>query len=245
MEVSACQSFRLIHAMSSPSLNGSNVPGRALVTLSFDDGWRSVYDNAFPTLKRSGFKATHYIVSGYLDSFQLPLYMNVEHIRELYLAGHEIGCHTVSHRHLPLEPVALIESEVDRSKSYLMQLGFAVSTFAYPFGEYDVRVIGQVRRSGFVAARSTIEGLNDASTDPMLLRTRAVRVDTKLSEVTEWLESAVREKQWLILMFHQIDEEGREWSARPSMLEGIVERISRHDIRVVTVSEAARQLYGV
>ena len=38
---------------------------KGAVSFTFDDGWRSVYENAFPILEAAGVRATHYIVSGY------------------------------------------------------------------------------------------------------------------------------------------------------------------------------------
>jgi peptidoglycan/xylan/chitin deacetylase (PgdA/CDA1 family) len=214
------------------------------ITLTFDDGWRSIYDNAFPILRRAGIKATYYIVSGYLDASQFPLYMSIDHVRELYRARHEVGCHSVSHRHLPQEPDALVESEIVCSKQFLSRCGFNAETFAYPFGEYDERVIATVTRAGFIGARSIQKGFNDSSTDPMLLRIQAVKVNTKLSEVIAWINLARSQDKWLILMFHQIDEEGREWSARPETLEQIVGEIQRRSVKTVTVAEGLRAMCG-
>src|SRR5258705_10567003 len=113
--------------MYSKTHNDSKLSGA--VTLSFDDGWKSVYENAFPLLEQAGIKATHYIVSGYLDDSQFPLYMNTRDIRELNRMGHEIGCHTSSHRHLPRESDRIIESEVRLSLEYLRELKVQIETF--------------------------------------------------------------------------------------------------------------------
>jgi len=50
--------------------------------------------------------------------------------------------------------------------------------FAYPFGEYDKRVISTVKQPGFSGARSVIRGFNDRTTDHYLLRCQAVKVTT-------------------------------------------------------------------
>jgi peptidoglycan/xylan/chitin deacetylase (PgdA/CDA1 family) len=212
-------------------------PKQGAVTLSFDDGWKSIYDNGFPILKRAGFKATHYIVSGYLDESQFALYMHMEEVKELELAGHEIGCHSVSHRHLPQEPFNLIQGEVVLAKKYLANHGITSETFAYPYGEFDDCVVDVVKTAGFRGARCTERGFNDEMTDPFLLKVQAVKVSTQLFEVVEWLDQAIAENKWLILMFHQIDTEGREWSCRPEMLQNIVDEIARRGIRPVTVRE--------
>jgi len=207
------------------------------VTLSFDDGWRSIYENAFPILQQSSIAATHYIISGYLDNSQYPHYMNLGQVRELERAGHEIGCHTVSHRHLLQEPVSLVESEVFLSKAFLSGRGFQVTTFAYPYGEYDDRVLDVVRRAGFSGARGVGRGYNDGSTDKLLLNVQPVKSSTTAREVVGWIEKAVADKTWLILMFHQVDYESREWSTTPEILREIVDFIKNQNVSTVTVNE--------
>ena len=217
-------------------------PDKGLVTLSFDDGWKCIYDNAFPLLEKAGVKSTHYIITGYLDAVQMPQYMNAEHILALQKAGHEIGCHTVAHKHLPVEPDELIRDEINLSKAYLQKLDINAESFAYPYGEYDDRVVQVVKDAGFLCARSTIRGFNDQDTDPLLLKVQAVKVDTKVSEVSSWIDQALKDKTWLILMFHQIDHGGREWSTTPEILSEILDYINLKQIQPVTVSDGMTEL---
>jgi peptidoglycan/xylan/chitin deacetylase (PgdA/CDA1 family) len=93
-----------------------------------------------PILRRFSVVATHYVITGYLDDSQYPHYMNLERVSEVERAGHEIGCHTVSHRHLPRELESLVEAEVSLSKESLFDHGFRVTSFAYPYGEYEAAI---------------------------------------------------------------------------------------------------------
>lgn len=220
--------------------NAPNTKGK--VTLSFDDGWRCIYENALPIIEKARLKSTHYIISGYLDDAQFPQYMNLGHLSELKRSGHEIGCHSVSHKHLTKEPLGIIESEIFLSLKYLREKGFSVETFAYPYGEYDDGVVDVVKRAGFAGARSTNRGFNIAGADPYLLQCQAVKVSTLVSEVVEWIDTAVRNGSWLILMFHQIDHEGREWSCPQDRLAEIVKYIKVKNLNVVTVSEGLKTL---
>jgi peptidoglycan/xylan/chitin deacetylase (PgdA/CDA1 family) len=215
---------------------------KGAITLTFDDGWRSIYENALPILQRAGIKSTCYVVSGYLDDEQFPAYMNTTQIFELNAQGHEIGCHTASHKNLPKETDSIIESEVNLSLKFLRGLGVSVQTFAYPFGEYDSRVVRTVKDAGFLGARSVERGFNDQTTDRFLLQCRAVKVSTTVSEVIAWIESARSQAKWLILMFHQIDEEGREFSARPQTLSRIADYLRENDVRTLTVREGLKEL---
>src|SRR3989338_5263937 len=71
----------------------------ALISLNFDDGYESVYKNAFPILQKHGLRSTHYIVSGRLDWTK---YMTTAQVLEMQKRGHEIGAHTRTHRKLTL-----------------------------------------------------------------------------------------------------------------------------------------------
>src|SRR5665647_925886 len=41
-----------------------------MVTLTFDDGWRSIHDNALPLMNKYGIVSTQYLVSGFLGSMK-------------------------------------------------------------------------------------------------------------------------------------------------------------------------------
>jgi hypothetical protein len=59
-----------------------------------------------------------------------------------------------------------------------------------------------------------------------------------LETIRTWLEKAAKEKTWVILMFHQIDESNNEWSMTPAMFQQTLTIIQEIDIPVVTASEA-------
>jgi peptidoglycan/xylan/chitin deacetylase (PgdA/CDA1 family) len=209
-----------------------------VISLTFDDGWLSVYTNALPFLEREGIVATHYIIGKCLDDKEFPKYMNVKHLRELQELGHEIGCHTVSHKHLADEAVEVVTQEIAPAKHLLEEHKFIIDTFAYPYGEYNDSIVAEVRKAGFVGARSVIEGFNDTSTDKYLLRCQAVKADTKLVDIEAWIRQAKESNTWLILMFHQIDASGSEWSSTQETLAGVLGLIHTYELPVLTVKEA-------
>ena len=212
------------------------------ISLSFDDGWRSIYDNGLPILEKSGLKSTHYIISSCLDDEQFPRYMSMDHVRDLEKRGHEIGCHTVSHKHLLEESLGIIEEEIVLSKKFLEKRGFSVETLAYPYGEYNEEIIRVVQRAGFRGARTIVEGFNTEIVNPFLLECQAVKVKTSLADIKSWIDQAITNNVWLILMFHQIDNEGREWSATPKMLAEITDYLVRSKIKCITVREGIKLL---
>jgi len=212
------------------------------VSLSFDDGWRCSYEQGLPILNEAQLPSTHYIISGCLDDRQFPRYMNVDHIRDLTARGHEIGCHTASHKRLSTETGRIVEEEILLSRRYLESLVGAVETFSYPYGDYDHRIVAVVKRAGFLGARSVHDGLNDEAVDPFLLKCKAVTVRTTMREVRKWIDAAQRRQAWLVLMFHQIDHEGRAPSCTPEMLAAITRYLVDSRVPVLTVRDGVKRL---
>ena len=77
-------------------------------------------------------------------------------IKELDAIGVEIGSHSLTHRHLPALDDINLKQELSVSKQVLEdKLGKAVTSFAYPYGEYNQRVIKAVIDSGYTCAFTT------------------------------------------------------------------------------------------
>jgi peptidoglycan/xylan/chitin deacetylase (PgdA/CDA1 family) len=168
--------------------------------------------------------------------------MSVDHIRDLTARGHEIGCHTASHKRLPTETQRIIEEEILLSRRYLERLVGAVETFSYPYGAYDHRIVAVVKRAGFLGARSVHDGLNDDGVDPFLLKCKAITIRTTIQEVRKWIEAARQRQAWLVLMFHQIDDQGRAPSCTPEMLGAIARYLVDTRMPVITVRDGVKRL---
>ena len=125
------------------------------IALTFDDGYRDFYTAAWPVLKRHGFKATNYVITGYIG---WDAYLTWEMIRELDASGLvEIGAHTLTHGDLRSFSPERRWREIAESKAVLEQgLGKPVTAFCYPAGKYNADVVALVRRAGYLTA-TTVE----------------------------------------------------------------------------------------
>ncbi len=227
-------------ATSAPSLKllPSMALNQGMVTLSFDDGYKSVYDNARPILDAAGYKPTLYIITGPDGLDNSPDYMTTEEVQQLYANGYEIGSHTRSHAHLPLLTADQMTAEISGARQDLMALGFTpAETFAYPYGEYDINVIQAVKDAGYVGARSVNQGFNDKTSDPFLLMDQHVEKNVTPDQVKGWIDQALLNKQWLILEFHDQNANGDTWSNSPATLQAIVDYLKQRNAKVVTVSQ--------
>ncbi len=146
---------------------GTPLPPKPVV-ITFDDGYRDNYENAFPILKEEGFTATFFVFTNVIEE-RNTTYMTWEMLVEMQQAGMEIGSHTLSHLDLSGRTEARIRQELSNSRELLQQrLGVEIRTLAYPYGGYDSGVAELARQSGYWIAVTTkggtIHGQNDIMT---------------------------------------------------------------------------------
>jgi len=142
--------------------------------ITFDDGYQSVYERAFPILQRYGFSATVFLTVGKkgseIGSDRLPLMcdrtmLSWDEIVEMHRCGIEFGGHTLTHPDLTSISSARINVEVRESKSIVEdRLGAEVACFAYPYGRYDSRCRAIVSQY-FICACSDKLGLVHKNSD--------------------------------------------------------------------------------
>jgi len=132
------------------------VPPAGMVAIVFDDGYRSVYEHAFPVLRRYGFPATVFLVTDYCGRTSswpgqpallrhLPL-MRWTEVKEMSAAGMAFGSHTRTHPDLRRLPAPAAEEEMVAAKLAIEDAtGTAVETLAYPYGAHDATVRQRAR----------------------------------------------------------------------------------------------------
>jgi len=121
-------------------VSGAPLPPRPVI-FTFDDGYVSVYENAFPLMEKYGFVGVFYIVGQNLHD---PDFVNEDQLKDMVAAGWEIGSHSMTHSSL-VKDYSILTREIYESQYRLETiLGIPVNTFAYPFGEYDDKVVNKV-----------------------------------------------------------------------------------------------------
>jgi peptidoglycan/xylan/chitin deacetylase (PgdA/CDA1 family) len=108
------------------------------VVITFDDGYRDFYTDAFAVMQKCGFTATIFIATDRIQDRSLRFdgadYLTWSEVRELHNAGITFGSHTVSHPILRSLQPAQIDHELGHSKQIIeQQLGAPVLSFAYPY----------------------------------------------------------------------------------------------------------------
>jgi peptidoglycan/xylan/chitin deacetylase (PgdA/CDA1 family) len=143
---------------------GGSPPPKSVV-LTFDDGFRDFYTNAFPVLQRCGFPATVFLLTGHIDndsSFNGRSCLSWNQVRELVRYGISFGSHTVSHPVLNAIGDRDLDFELALSKERIeSELGRTVGAFAFPyaFPEHDHpflrRLKSSLAKTGFKCCLTT------------------------------------------------------------------------------------------
>jgi peptidoglycan/xylan/chitin deacetylase (PgdA/CDA1 family) len=161
-------------------------PGRRLIGLSFDDGYRAVVEHGHDVLRRHGFRATVFVVANAVDG-RLTLPWDAEAGGAHPLLGWDeitaldrrspfsFEAHSMSHPILPRLTTSAARTQIRDSKSVLEErLGRPVQIFAYPGGWYGKRERALVAEAGYSAACSCEPGVNTEHTDRFELRRMAI-----------------------------------------------------------------------
>ena len=108
-----------------------------MVSFTFDDLPKSAATSGADLLETHGARGTFYVSGGLIggDTRQWPT-GDADDVLSLYRRGHEIGCHTFSHRRASDLNVAALANEIMRNRDYLRALDASIETqtFAYPYG---------------------------------------------------------------------------------------------------------------
>lgn len=118
---------------------GAKLPNRTL-GITIDGAFRSVYDEAWPRLKKAGLPFTLFVTTDPVDQ-GLPAYMSWDEIRELRDAGVTLGIHTASYLRASRAGPDAFTADLEKAlASFEKALGLRPTLFSYPNGEMSFAV---------------------------------------------------------------------------------------------------------
>jgi peptidoglycan/xylan/chitin deacetylase (PgdA/CDA1 family) len=143
------------------------------VVITFDDGFRSVRELAFPILSEAGFRATVFVPTDFIGAERkaswngLEKWLDGPHSREVAMmswkdlqelaeAGWEIGSHTCSHARLTELCADEIAWELGESRRQIQEKVGECHSFSYPYNDLDTDVVSAVRHAGYTAACTSV-----------------------------------------------------------------------------------------
>lgn len=128
------------------------------VLITFDDGYRDNYKNAYPILKEYGMTGTIFLISDYVNTY--PNYVTWDEVLEMQENGIVMQSHTLNHEELTKIPEDQLETYLNDSKLALeWYTKQPIEFIAYPCGSYSDAVIENAKKSGYRAAFTVNYGL--------------------------------------------------------------------------------------
>jgi peptidoglycan/xylan/chitin deacetylase (PgdA/CDA1 family) len=142
----------------------SSSPYDKTLVLTFDDGYRDFYLNAYPILKKYNVPASFYVIN---QDIGRPGNVTMEMIKNLHQEGLvEIGAHTVNHLALGrLKPEAAFYQMIKSKELLERELNTTIETIIYPFGSFNANVKKQAQQIGFLGGASVYFGQRPSSQD--------------------------------------------------------------------------------
>ncbi len=214
---------------------------RGMVTLSFDDGYKSFMTNALPVLSEFKMPSTVSIITSHVGYSR---YLSAQDINSISRKGHEIAAHTRTHTHLSENQEESLITEIVGSWYDLSKAGYKITSFVYPYGNFSLDAKNIAARK-FSGARTVSRGFNTKNTDPYLLKDQLVTRDISVVAVQEYLATANANQSWLILELHEVlkeDSQNDSESITIAKLREILKAVQDSGVEVVTLEEGIRQL---
>ena len=221
------------------------VPAYADLSFTFDDGSQTQIANAFPVLQQFHFTATEYLTTVPLGHDDY--YMNWGDVKTLSDAKWDIEAHTATHPDLTKLSKRAVDRELDKCIYDLRWHGYKGEHFAYPYGETNDMVRGEVEKR-FKSARLgwSFDGveINKVTTiDPYHVSVVILTQTSDFNHVKELVDQAVSKEYWLVFLIHQVKSDndatlnGDKWSLKLSQLQDVAQYVSVKQVPVVTVDQ--------
>jgi peptidoglycan/xylan/chitin deacetylase (PgdA/CDA1 family) len=135
------------------------VAGRHDVRITFDDGNASDLTIGLPALAERNLTATFFVVAGRLGQEH---FLSAGQVRALRDAGMRIGNHGMHHQAWRGLDATALDEELGTARRLLEDVvGAPVDEAACPFGAYDRRVVGALRRGGYRHVYTSDRGTTD------------------------------------------------------------------------------------
>ncbi len=142
-----------------------NLPGTREIQITFDDGFRGIWDC------RDFFLQNHLQPTVFLAVSLIgqPGYLASTEIRELQAQGFRFGSHTWSHQDLTQFAPTALRHELQDSKDFLEQLlQVPVPELCFPIGYFSDRVVQEACEAGYQFLYTSIPGSSGKSPAPPL-----------------------------------------------------------------------------
>ncbi len=214
-------------------------PARPIVSFTFDDAPETAFSRGAPRLEAVGARGTYYIAGGLLGRPRAdgPL-LSAEACGELAERGHELACHTFSHRKLAQYGRRALAEDLERSAAFLTECDgrMEARNFAVPYIMSWPPAQGELRRH-FLTSRGGMPGINRGAVDPFNLVAHELRDGgPDVAAMAPVLDDLCAAPGWLILFTH--DVAGSEFGCTEDRLAALIDAVLERGCTIATVDGA-------
>ncbi|HOT20237.1 MAG TPA: polysaccharide deacetylase family protein [Spirochaetota bacterium] len=171
-------------------INGHNPFNQKVVSITFDDGYRSMYTKLMPLADSLNYPFTLFV---YTDNIYYKSKNNLtwEMVKELHDHNIDIQCHSQSHPDLvklynkrTMQSKYELYREIYLSKKILeLYLQKPIYYFAFPYGRYTIELTELCRDAGYKRVFSTDYGPNIVIHDNFCLRRHHIKSNYRNEKV--------------------------------------------------------------
>lgn len=210
-----------------------------VVSVTFDDGWDSIYASGLQLMENYDINSTQYLISGSLGK---KLYMSKDQVEAFQKGGHQIASHTVSHPNLTHSDDEDLTLEVEKSKKELEKDFGPINDFASPLGAFNEHTVSEIKKQ-YRSHRSTQPGLNTReSFDIYNIKVQNIRPSTSIEQVEAWIAEAKAQNGWLVLVYHQVQDDGDDYSVSPVEFDKQLRAIKNSGLKTATMDQVLNSL---
>lgn len=184
-------------------LKGKSAVPPKTVVLTIDDGYRSVYEVAYPILKKYGFSATLFVYTDFVGGAAALSWSQIKLMSESGVI--DVESHTKSHSSLSFdiesENLAAhqtrIAMEIDMAaKAIKRHIGQTPTILAYPYGKSSPHVSKYLQQADYQMALTVKRGANPAYADPYLLQRTMIYNHHSLADFKKFLSTSTSNSRW-------------------------------------------------
>jgi peptidoglycan/xylan/chitin deacetylase (PgdA/CDA1 family) len=210
-----------------------------VLSITFDDFPASAADAGARVLERHGARGTFY-ASAAMAAVEGPCGVGYTQpdIARLVAAGHEIGCHSLSHADCARRDIFSTLEDLARNRDALMAMGApAPRSHAYPYGETTNDMKDNLPPR-FITARGILPGLNVGPSDLAQLRAYPLFGAGGMQRVLDALKVGAKRKAWVIGFTHDISDTPSNWGTSAGDLDHVLREAHKLGFIVLTVNAA-------
>lgn len=220
-----------------------------VVSFTFDDVPHSAVRIGATILERYNARGTFYVAGGLQDKMQGDMRMfSSADVQYLTRAGHEVACHSYSHRKMPELTREVMKRDLARNKAYLDGLAPQQAgnnrNFAYPYNAPKWRA-RHLMADYFNSCRGGGNKINRGRINRDFLYGVEIGGElTTFGAVSAYINDIAQNPGWLIFFTHDIDDNPSRYGCTRTLFEKLVAFAVEKSCCIMPVKDVMSLLQG-